>query len=163
MAQPTLLDQTPEVIQSRLAPRTIELLRTTREPRHAYICLEIPKVLRSDGPPEITTGLAFLNVEDQPAQLYNLVDLTRSRNAKLCCYGNFPTHNHPQPDRVSKWKLYNEPNGVNPWDNMAEACDQLMNRTTETAREIEAQTSKYKEELAKAQAELDKLKKESKK
>lgn len=157
-----LIDKTPDEIKPRLGPNTIKLLETTKEPRHAYVCLEIPKVYREAGGPRVSTGLAFLNVEDQPGQIYNLNDLMTARQAQVCCFGNFPSHDDKQSARVAKYKLYNEPNGVNPWDNLAETCAMHQGRTIGMAKEIAEQTSKYKEELAKANAELEKLKKGAK-
>lgn len=153
-----LIDFVKEPVKGRLHEKTLRLLDTTREPKNAFVVFQIPKIRtyqsNSEYKDEITFGLCIMNVEDQPGQIYNLNDLVMNRGGKLCCYGNFPTHNHQDSYRVQKYKLYNEPNGANPWDKLAQVCDNLIGQEAEISEEMGI----YKQELEKLQKENAALK-----
>jgi hypothetical protein len=140
-----LIHVVPESVRSGLKESTIKLLETTNEPRHAYICFEKVKVKRMIGKEhvkQVTTGLAFLNVEDQPDQENNLNDLVLHRMAKVICYGNFPSANSPDNLRQDKYKVYSEPNALNPWDKMKSICDTYLGKESEINQLIKAEKDK---------------------
>jgi hypothetical protein len=140
-----LIDKVSETVRKGLKESTIQLLETTKEPRHAYICCEKTKIRRMMGMEhvkEVTTGLAFLNVEDQADQEYNLHDLVVNRGARVICYGNFPSANSPDNIRQDKYRVYSEPNALNPWDKMKSICDTYLGREIEVNELIEAEKQK---------------------
>lgn len=158
MAEPKfLIDVTTEEAQLRLGERTLELLKTTKLPKHAFVVYEIPKIRYSGkgADQEITTGFVVVNVEDQPSQEYNLNDLI-NRNGKYCCHANFPTHNDKDPLRVKKYNLYNDPNSGNPWDRLEVHCQAQLGH----AQEISLVERKFKGELEAAKQEMESLKAE---
>lgn len=138
-------------IFERLYPRTQELLKNTKEPKHAYVCLEVPKRRVSHGSnPVMTTGICLINVEDQPGQKYILDDLINNRNSRIVCYGNFPAHNDDNPGRARMYQHHNEPSGINPWESLAQYCKSQLGQIESIASEVR----KYKEELEAAKKEL---------
>ena len=154
-----LIDAVHEEVKPRLAENTIKLLSSTRLPLHAYVVYQIPKIRHyGNGEREITTGICIVNVEDQPNQICILDDLS-NRNGVYCCHGNFPRHDDKDPKRAAKHRLYNDPDGSNPWDNVNAYCQKLINQSREVF-EIE---SKLKSELDSLKKELEKEKKKAKK
>ena len=98
-----LIDLVSAEVKGRLGKRAILILETTKVPVYAFVAYEIPKLLHNSGlaDSELTTGVVIVNVEDQPSQEYNLNDLL-NRGGKYICHANFPTHDHPNADRVKK-------------------------------------------------------------
>jgi hypothetical protein len=146
-----LIDITPPEALGRLKERTIKLLKETKIYKHAFVVYEIPKLLYNGGETTETTGIVAINVEDQPAQEYNLNDLL-NRGGKYCCHYNFPTHDNSNPSRVDKYKLYHDPSAGNPWDRLTVHCLRQIGH----ANEISSESRKYKEALI----EIEKLKQE---
>lgn len=152
--RPYLINCINTHILSRLKPRTVDLLKTTSQPAHAYIVLEVPKRrVVGKGAPVMTTGICIINVEDQPAQKYNLDDLTKNRLGRIIGYGNFPQHNDANPQRSRKYQLYNEGEGVNPWDGIKQYCDHDIGQDEKIAHEFK----RYEVELAAAKARIAEL------
>ena len=140
----TLIDKIPHDVIGSLSPRTLEIAKSTRVPRYAFVAVQIPKVRHvRNQQPEVTTGVSILTVEDQPGQRGIIADMILKRRAKIIAYGNFPTHNDSQPDRAAKYKHHAQPGALNPWDAMAQLCEQHMGHVVEIAEE----NKRYKEEL----------------
>lgn len=146
-----LIDFVQDSVLKRLEPRTIELLKTTKTPRHAFVTYQVNK-LRFEGQGEsvFTTSICTINVEDQPDQRYILNDLL-NRGGKYCCHGNFPTHNDVSQVRAEKWKAYKDPEGTNPWDMVAEHCYRQVGQS----EEIYKVESKYKAEIERLQGQIE--------
>lgn len=154
-----LIDAVLDEIKPRLSENTIQILKTTRVPQYAYVVFQIPKIRHyGDGLREVTTGICVVNVEDQPNQICILDDL-QNRNGVYCAHGNFPKHDDRDPRRAQKHRLYNDPEGSNPWDLVDAYCQKLINNNKEVF-EIE---SKLKSELESLKKELEKEKKKAKK
>jgi hypothetical protein len=145
------IDITTDEALLRLQPHTIELLKETKIPKHAFVVFEIPKLKYDGGVSVLTSGIVVVNVEDQPGQIYTLDDLV-NRNGKYCCHYNFPTHDHPDPLRAKKWLLYSDGGGSNPWDELTGYCSRQLGY----AVEISTETRKYKEEIESLRAQLAK-------
>ena len=152
-----LIDSTEEIAITRLQPHTIKLLKTTKRPKFAFVCYEIPKVRHTDGVAEVITGLITTPVEDSPMQIPQFEDII-SRGGKYICHGNFPTHNDTDPLRAKKWLLYGDAGGSNPWDMVADHCAKQLG----VAVEIDSKVRKYAEEVLIAQSEAEKAAKENK-
>lgn len=153
-----LIELVPSEVRPRLGKRTIKILETTKTPIYAFVAYEIPKLLHDSGlsESEVTTGLVVVNVEDQPSQEYNLNDLI-NRGGKYICHANFPRHDHEVADRVKKWKLYDDPNQGNPWDNLHRHCLNQLGQSVEIHNEVR----KYKQEVESLKRELEKSNKET--
>lgn len=158
----TLFERIPEDIKARLSERTLALAKGTREPRHAYVALQVPKVRHiKDSAPEVTTGIATLNVEDQPGQRHIIQNMLLKQNAVVLAFGNFPTHNDVQPERAAKYGHHNVPNQQNPWDSLASLCGEAMGQVkiiAENERRFKMELeAKYKEQLDAKEKELEQL------
>ena len=155
-AKPSVyFDITPPEALARLGENTIKLLKETKIPKHAFIVYEMPKLRYEDGKSTYTTSIMVANVEDQPGQIYTLVDL-EDRYGKYCCHGNFPTHDDKDPARAKKWLLYSDGQGSNPWDELAAHCYKQLG----IAAEISGETRKFKEEIESLKKQLKADKKE---
>lgn len=152
-----LIDIIDPVILARVHPSIIPSLEGTVIPRHAFAVVGIPKRRRRRDPAtrkqtiDLILAPATINLEDQPAQKYTVNDYVFNKNGKVLCYGNFPTHNDADKKRHDKYKLYSEPNGMNPWDDMASYLDTFLGRESE----VHAEVTQVKATL---QAEIDALK-----
>lgn len=157
-----LFDMVDEKVKANLKPKTLDLLKTTRPPRHAFIVFEIPKVIRRVGDEkmnEVSTGLCFLNVEYQPDQLATVRDIMESKpNAKVICYGNFPSPTSPTVARQKYFAQYNETNGQNPFEKMQALCDMYMGNLTAQNEEV----SRLKAELAALKTKQEKTQDDTK-
>lgn len=147
------IDIVTEDAKTRLEDETIRLLSTTKIPNHAFVVYQIPKAKYNNGEMVYTTGITVVNVEDQPA-LYVVNDLLKDLG-KYCCHYNFPTHDHPDPSRAQKWKLYNDPNEGNAWDRLHHHCLQQLGH----AHEISVRESALKAEIESLKRALEDKKK----
>ncbi len=148
-----LIDSVEEITITRLQEHTIKLLKTTKRPKHAFVCYEIPKVRHTDGKAEVITGLITTTVEDQPNQIPQFEDII-GRGGKYICHGNFPTHNDADPLRAKKWLLYGDAGGSNPWDMVADHCAKQLG----VAVEIDSKVKKFADQVLEAQKENKSLK-----
>jgi hypothetical protein len=106
---------------------------------------------------KLSTGLAFLNVQDQADQEYNLHDYINNRGGKVICYGNFPNGLSLDERARQKYTSYSEPNSQNPWDKMAAICEKYMkqgNQITELESQLNEKTTKLEQELEYYKAKL---------
>jgi len=159
----TLLERISDTTKEKLGERTLALAKNTKEPRHAYIALQIPKVLANKvGKNQVTTGIATLNVEDQPGQHHILNDMLLTRDAVIICYGNFPKHNDANANRASKYKHHSNPNEVNPWDNLSEICEKHLGNVAvqvEEQKRFKAEIeARYVAQLEAKEREIQQLK-----
>jgi hypothetical protein len=130
----SLADVIDPVIFERLHDNTKKLAKTSKIPRHAYIALQIPKnqsTRDTEGKwtQEMTAGIMWLNLDDQPDQKSTLDDQINSRYGRIIAYGNFPTHDHENKSIREKYKHYGEGENENPWDKMAQYCDVQLGNT----------------------------------
>ena len=139
-----LIDIIDPVIVERVHPSIIPSLKTTDIPRHAFAIVAVPKRRRTRDKIagtrkiELVMAPATINLEDQPAQKYIVNDYVFNMNGKVLCYGNFPQHNDPDKRRHDKYKLYSEPNGANPWDEMASYLDTFLGRESQVHAEVQS-------------------------
>jgi hypothetical protein len=151
-----LIDNINEELKERLHSNTLEILQKTKEPRYAYVAVQVPKrKLGANKEMSIVGGLAIVNVEDQPSQVYILNDLTQNRNGIILCYGNFPTVNNSDSKKQEKYRHYSDPQGVNPWDSLKTYCDNYIFGTVRQALEVKG----YKKQLEEAQKKIEEMSK----
>lgn len=164
MAPQYLSDLVDPAIMAKQHERTVHQLKTTPIPRHAFAVYSIPKYIskKVNGvwKSTISTGIVPMNLEDLPNQKFLIDDAMFNFNARMLCYGNFPTHDNKDAKRVQKWKQYNEPNQSNPWDIMAGHCQKLIDDSLSASAEIAKAREEGLEEVKKLREEAEALRAE---
>ena len=139
-------------------PETMNQLKGWSEPRHAYILLEMPCFHALPGG-DFKRGytLTTMNVENRPEQIERFYYLTR-KGARPLHFGNFPTHNDPNPERAKKAKYHTGPSGISPWQELAKVVRSQITRDSGNT-DLREKAIGLEAKLAEARAELSAMKK----
>lgn len=107
----TLVEASGEALEELNSPKW-------REPRHAYILLEMPKIMcRAGQEPKREMSTMVINVQNRPDVGHKLIQYMK-KGARILHYGNFPQSNDPRPEVANLVKLYSG-GKRNPWDMLA--------------------------------------------
>lgn len=150
----------PEETRAGLQPHTIHLCEITKEPNHAYILLEAKKYEAKQGPDgeyvrNWTTGLCWMNVQNQPNQAWLLANYILKEGMKMIGYGKIPSASSTNPRIQKIYKAHDEGGfGSNAYDRIRQECDSYIGQRAEVNQEIQG----YKAELEAAKKEIEALK-----
>lgn len=148
----------PESTLPGLQPYTIELCAKTAEPRHAYVVFEMKKhrAFFKDGKwlREWTTGLAWLNIQDQPNQAWLVTEYILAQGMKIIGYGNIPSAGARDSKTQAIYRAHAEGGaGSNAYDKIRLHCDTFIGQRDQVNKEILG----YKAELGKMRKELEEI------
>lgn len=124
-------------------PKTKELLKEWRPPKHAYILFE-KREFNLDHQHNYTpqTGLMTLNVEHRPEQESKLFYYTGPmKKFRVIGYGNFPKLNEGPERRRKQAKLYSDKDGTNPWDILEDRVRYFLNLDPDADLKLKALSS----------------------
>lgn len=117
-------------------PDTIANLTGWKEPKGAYVLLEVPQYnIKKDGVIERGMGLTTVNAESR-AQMQHHVDIYIAKGGRVLHYGNFPRMNDASPKRAEKAYQYSEGKGVNPWDALEAHVKMRMTGDVQAIKQI---------------------------
>ena len=150
-----LIENVRENVKKRLDPRTLKILETTKEPNWAYVVAEKWKLTNGPGGKVAKPSIAWLRVEQQPNQNTQVQHWVNKLGLKLITYGNFPSRNTENQAKATLYNLHNEANSINPFDDLRNLCENLLNDSAADklaeenrglAAELEALKRKLKEQ-----------------
>lgn len=148
----------PEATRPGLDQYTIELCEKTAEPKNAYVVFEMKKYVAKEIEGKWTrtwrTGLAWLNLQDQPNQAWAVTEYILGRGMKIIGYGNIPSINSSSPRLRAIYKAHSEGGaGDNAYDKIRAHCDTFIDQRSETNKEILG----YKAELEKLRKQVSEI------
>lgn len=149
------IEQFDSEVISTLQTETVEILKGTRDIRHAFVLLEQKKRRSSPRGWIEAYGVVTLNVEDQPNQRHLINDYVTNRGMKVIGYGNIPAADSKDPKRAKKYGFHSGPNGENDYDQLKICCEAHMRGPRQVAELV----TTFKAQVEAATAERDKLKK----
>ncbi len=115
---------------TKIAPfyeETLDQLKGWREPNHAYILLETNERKLVGGNVILGHGLMTLNVQNRPQLGSKLRYYVISKRYRILHYAKFPTANDAIPANRKQVQLHSGYDGRNPWEELANEVQQMMN------------------------------------
>lgn len=150
----------PDETRAGLQPYTIELCEKTREPNHAYIVFEAKKLNATAGADgkyvrNWTTGLCFMNIQNQPNQAWLVTSYIMNEGMKIIGYGKIPSAAATDARTKKTYQAHDEGGfGSNAYDRIKDHCDTYILQR----RDVNLEILGYKAELEQTKRELEALK-----
>lgn len=125
------------------SPEVVEELRGWKEPRKAYVLMEMRKYdLNND---RWYRGLATLDVDGRPEREEAIRYYINNKAGKILHYANFPSFDSPIQEHVAKARLYGGQKQRNVWGELARFCDREMQKKDVSIDEFNAMKRKIQE------------------
>lgn len=148
-----------EEMIDELRDETKKKIATMKEPRYAYVMVEVPKnIYRMDNvdgkqfKQHPGFGVGIINLEHQPGQMWKIKRELEHNGNKLIAFGNFPTATDTNPTRQRLYNAHRGENGQTPWDDIRDYLEAHVRGKKHNVRQL-----KLAEEVERQRKEIEQL------